>query len=273
MTASLFAYRKPVSCRKTCGPVWTGIDTHGKASHLMEAIKMRKVAVILVCLVLVVSGMCALADAGAGGKTRPVEEFRELLSGGTGDDPVILDKGDSAPAAIVLHGSGYVAKGHKIKLKATVTPESPEQEIVWRSSDEEIATVSQKGVVAGIKGGKVTITAKLKSNNKVRKKMTVTVMEKAASKVVIDQMPDALKIGCKCELKASVKPAKAARTVTWSSSDKKIATVNSKGVVKGLKTGKVTITATATDGTKVSASVEINVVENKPRYRALVVAN
>lgn len=73
MTASLFAYRKPVSCRKTCGPVWTGIDTHGKASHLMEAIKMRKVAVILVCLVLVVSGMCALADAGAGGKTRPVE--------------------------------------------------------------------------------------------------------------------------------------------------------------------------------------------------------
>ena len=34
---------------------------------------MRKVAVILVCLVLVVSGMCALADTGAGGKTRPVE--------------------------------------------------------------------------------------------------------------------------------------------------------------------------------------------------------
>ena len=35
----------------------------------------------------------------------------------------------------------------------------------------------------------------------------------------------------------------------------------------------LTITATATDGTKVSASVEINVVENKPRYLALVVAN
>ena len=43
----------------------------------------------------------------------------------------------------------------------------------------------------------------------------------------------------------SVKPANASKSVTWKSSDKKIATVTSKGVVKGLKKGTVKITATS----------------------------
>jgi len=47
------------------------------------------------------------------------------------------------------------------------------------------------------------------------------------------------------------------KTVTWTTSDKKIATVNSKGVVKGVKKGKVTITATTWNGKTAKCTVTV----------------
>ena len=67
----------------------------------------------------------------------------------------------------------------------------------------------------------------------------------------------------------SVKPAKASKDVKWKSSNKKIATVNSKGVVTGKKKGKVTITAISKANKKVKKTIKITVKDIKPKSAKL----
>ena len=62
----------------------------------------------------------------------------------------------------------------------------------------------------------------------------------------------------------SVKPANASKAVIYKSSDKKIATVSSKGVVTGKKAGKVNITVTSKKNKKVKKVVKITVKNLKP---------
>lgn len=72
-------------------------------------------------------------------------------------------------------------------------------------------------------------------------------------------------IGGKVTVKVkSVKPANASKSVTWKSSNKKVATVTSKGVVKGLKKGTVKITATSKANKKVKKTITIKVKNIKP---------
>lgn len=67
----------------------------------------------------------------------------------------------------------------------------------------------------------------------------------------------------------SVSPAKASKAVTWKSSNKKIATVSSKGVVTGKKSGKVKITATSKKNKRVKKYVTITVKNLKPQLSGL----
>lgn len=60
-----------------------------------------------------------------------------------------------------------------------------------------------------------------------------------------------LEVGAKKKLKVTVKPAKAKVKITFRTSNSRIAKVNSKGVVKGVKAGQATITAKAKVGKKV----------------------
>lgn len=77
--------------------------------------------------------------------------------------------------------------------------------------------------------------------------------------VVLDSSSKTLAVGEEFKLTASVKPADADQSVTWSSSDETVATVK-KGTVKALKAGKATITATASDDTHYAeCEVTVNV--------------
>ena len=64
-------------------------------------------------------------------------------------------------------------------------------------------------------------------------------------------------IGQSYELKSTVAPSDAVKTVKWSSSDRKIATVDKHGVVTGKKRGTVTITATTPNGLKATCKVNV----------------
>ena len=111
----------------------------------------------------------------------------------------------------------------------------------------------------------MTITAKAKDGS--GKKATIRIKIKKASKVKVKSIKitgkKTMLAGKKITLKAKVSPGNAAsKAVSWSSSNKKYATVSSKGVVTAKKAGKgrtVTITAKAKDGSGKKATIKIRI--------------
>lgn len=136
----------------------------------------------------------------------------------------------------------------------------------FKSSNSKVAKVSSskattKVTVKGLKAGTATITATSAYNKKVKATCKVTVKQ-AVTKVKLNKKSVTLATGKTVTLKATVSPSKAAnKKVTWKSSNTSIATVSSKGKVTAKnKTGKVTITATAKDGSKKYAKCTVTVV-------------
>lgn len=81
----------------------------------------------------------------------------------------------------------------------------------------------------------------------------------AVSGVALDKIVATINVGKTVTVKATVTPANADnKTLVWTSSNTKIATV-SNGVVKGVKAGRVIITAKTTDGSNISATCTVTV--------------
>lgn len=160
--------------------------------------------------------------------------------------------------------SYYVAAGKKMQLKASVSPSNAtNKKVVWSSSNKKVATVSSTGLVTMCKkpvGKSVTITAKATDGSNVKKTFKIYPKSGVVTKVSISGKKT-LTVGKSTTLKASVKATKGAyKSVKWTSSNTKYATVSSKGVVKAMKAGKkhtVTITALARDGSGKKATFKI----------------
>ncbi len=124
--------------------------------------------------------------------------------------------------------------------------------IAWESSDKSIATVAADGVVTGVKEGKVHITGKVTgvkgADGKeldIRCSVEISVTGKADLTLVLDRTSEVyIAVGGSTTLVPTVTNYKSDAGVTWETSDKKIATVNEKGVVTGVAAGSVKITAT-----------------------------
>ena len=110
---------------------------------------------------------------------------------------------------------------------------------------------------------RVTITAAAKDGSGKKDTYVIQVMTGVVKKITIQKAKSSMKARTKRKLKAVVKASAGAnKTIKWTSSNKKWATVSSNGTVKALKQGKghtVTITAAATDGSKVKKSVKIRI--------------
>lgn len=126
-------------------------------------------------------------------------------------------------------------KGQTAKLQATV--EDATGSVKWKSSKKAVATVNQNGKITAKKVGKTTITVKVDG---VTAQCTVTVKKPT---ITLDAKSLSLYKGDKVTLHATVKGK--SRKVTWKSSKKSVATVNSDGKITAKKKGTVTITATA----------------------------
>ena len=159
-----------------------------------------------------------------------------------------------------------IAAGKKVQLKAAVAPsKATNKAVTWKSSNTKVATVSSKGVVTFSKkagGKKVTITATAKDGSKKYGKITLTCMKGSVKKITLSGVKT-LKAGKTAKVKAKVTTmnGKANKTLTWTSSNTKIATVDKTGKVKAVKgkKGTVTITARATDGSGKKATIKIRV--------------
>lgn len=159
--------------------------------------------------------------------------------------------------------TAYVAKGKKVKITTTVkvTPnKKANKKVTYKSANKKIATVNAKGVIKGFKAGKTKITVTSKKNKKKKATIKVVVKKSAVKKVKLNTKNFVLSAGGSKTVKATVTPKKnTCSKVVWSTSNKKVATVSSKGVVKGIKDGSAKITAKAADGSGKKASVTVTV--------------
>lgn len=148
-------------------------------------------------------------------------------------------------------------------LTATVLPAGATQTVTWTTSDATIVTVDASGKVKGMKAGTATIKATSTDNSAKFDECVVTVSTVAVTSIVLADK--SVSIGAKVTLTATIAPADATiKTVTWSSSDAAIATINATtGEVTGVAKGETTITATSTSNPTVTATCKVT-VEEKP---------
>ena len=124
--------------------------------------------------------------------------------------------------------------------------------IKWSSSDKTIATVSSNGKITAVSDGKVKIYAHIDG-----KKYSKTIKIVDGVNVSLNKSSASIKVGKKLTLKATTSPSNIDTDLTWSSSNTKVASVSSKGVVKGLKAGTATITVKTSDGNKATCKITV----------------
>ncbi|MBW3095650.1 Ig-like domain-containing protein, partial [Bifidobacterium sp. 64T4] len=164
-------------------------------------------------------------------------------------------KVESVKITGATNGKLSVTKGASKQLGATVGPDDATYKTVtWTSSNTAVATVDRTGKVTGVKAGTATITAKAGSKTDT---VTVTVTDGVVpvSSVKITGATSgklSVKPGASAQLGATVGPDDATyKTVTWTSSNTAVATVDRTGKVTGVKAGTATVTAKA--GSKTDA--------------------
>lgn len=158
------------------------------------------------------------------------------------------------------YSSRTLVKGKKFTLKATFTPgNATNKKVTWSSSNAKIASVTSKGVVSGLRGGVAVITAVSEDGGHVA--TCIVTVKQAVTSITLNKSSYTLGIGKTIALKATVKSTySSTQKLKWTSSNVKIATVNSKGVVTGKKIGTVTIKCSATDSSGEYATCKIRVV-------------
>lgn len=162
--------------------------------------------------------------------------------------------------------SRSIAAGRRVQLKATVAPSNATNKgVTWTSSNKKVATVNANGVVTFNKkagGKKVVITAKAKDGSKKYAKITLTCMKGSVKRIKLSGTTT-VKAGKTTKVKATVttQNGKANKSVVWTSSNTKLATVDRYGKVKTVKgkKGTVTITAKAIDGSGKKATIKIRI--------------
>lgn len=187
---------------------------------------------------------------------------------GSGKTAKITLKVVDAVTGLTIQGVKSVGQGCTITLKATIAPEgATNKNIIWSlDCDKSIATIDQQG---RLKAGKnldsdavtVVVTAKSAENAAIVATHTVTIRPKATKVTVTadDTVIDLDSVDRQLQLKALVTPETATQSVTWTSSNTSIATIDENGLVTAKKGGTVTFTATATDGSGVKGKFSVQV--------------
>ena len=162
--------------------------------------------------------------------------------------------------------SAELNTGETLQLTATVLPSNATNKTVtWTTSNSSVATVNSNGLVTAKAVGNVTITARTTDGSNLSASCSVTVKQSSvlATSISLNKTSAEINTGGTLQLTATVLPTNATnKTVTWSTSNSSVATVNSNGLVTGHSTGSATITARTTDGTDLSAYCSITVKQN-----------
>lgn len=203
---------------------------------------------------------------------------------------VVTPTGVVAPESIDLVTNGENTKDLDVKM---VPADATDVKLAYESSDESVATVDETGKVTAVANGECTITtyvtaktedaeaselsavaveaadseetddsvATMPEDLKAETKVTVTTNVES---VTLDKTEGVLTVGNTVTVTATVTPDTATNaSVTWSSSDEAIATVDSEGKITAVAPGTATITATSDSNPDASAAYAVTVQAKK----------
>lgn len=159
--------------------------------------------------------------------------------------------GSKLKATIKLNVSSLTMQRKQTTTKVKVSMAYGDSIRSWASNNKKIVTVDKNGKIkAGTRTGTAKITVTLKSGKKATLKVKVQTAKVKTTKISGLKTKLTIKKGKSVTLKPVVSPITSQEKVTYRSSNKKIATVSSKGVVKGRRKGTVTITVKSGKVTK-----------------------
>ena len=174
-----------------------------------------------------------------------------------------LDAAMLVESITLSQSSATMTIGETLNLTATVTPDdATDKSITWSSSNTSVANVDANGKVTAKTQGTATITATANDGSGVSASCVVTVEKKIVSvaSITLSQSSETMTEGETMNLTATVNPDDATdKSITWSSSNTNVASVDANGKVTAMAEGTATITATANDGSGVKASCEVTV--------------
>jgi len=137
----------------------------------------------------------------------------------------------------------YIVKGKKITIKGKVSPSTAKQGVKYSTKNNKVASVSQKGVIKGVKVGTTSIYVK-SADGKKTVRIILTVVKEAKKITCLKAVKKTItvKAGKTTKITTKVLPKTTANRLTYKIRNKKIAKVNAFGIVTGVKKGNTKIT-------------------------------
>ena len=165
------------------------------------------------------------------------------------------------PLSIVLPNyTENIKVGETITLTPTIDPSNATTTLTWESSNVAVATVTQNGVVKGLKVGESKITVTTHNGKSAYCYVKVADNVIYVTSISLNATSVTLTEGNTKQLEATVSPNNATnKTVTWSSDNTSVATVSSSGLVTAKSAGSATITCKAVDGSGKQATCFVTV--------------
>lgn len=159
-----------------------------------------------------------------------------------------------SPTELTLNRNNLqLCKGNSEMLIATIYPKNvTDKNVIWSSSDTNVATVSNTGKVTAIGTGTAEITAKSVLGDKIARCKVVVIS--VVNSVRLNRSSITIKEGESATLVATINPTDASnKEVNWISSDNKVVAVDSNGKITAVGAGTATVTVKTKDGGKTAA--------------------
>lgn len=204
---------------------------------------------------------------------------------GTAVISAILDNGKTATCVVQVTSeiskvylnltAITLEESDKQTIRATIDPidTTDDTTLVWKSSNESVATVDSDGTIEAITKGYATITVTTTNGKIAECKVTVNEKEEdiLISSISLNKNETNIKVGNQETLEAQINPTNTTQSkqLTWESSNKSVATVDENGKISALSVGETTISVSSVNGKTASCVVTVYTID-KSRLQALV---
>lgn len=218
-----------------------------KTSTIQGTMK-KLIAAALAAAVVLSGGPSYVAAADRGDETAVVTEYNKAAK--------TLNKVALKEKKATLYAGEYTT------IQVKKLPGDQRNYVKFKSDRKKTASVDSRGEVTAKKKGTAVITVTSKTNKKATAKFKLTVKAKPKkSSIAINKKKLSVALGKTAAIKVTKLAGVSSKKVTYTSSNPAVATVNTKGVVKGVGTGRTTITVVSAVNKKVKAKCTVTVTQ------------